>query len=281
MKILFFAVFIKSSTNYSQAQVLQNLGHSVFKYDYREAARNIGPDARDIDMLETCHKFKPDLVIFSKCNTVSYDVFNEIGLSYKTCLWYMDPLSSYVQEIRNKTQLVDIFVCDKLNVLDEAKRLNVNSYQIFEGFDHEIEKIHDIPYEYDVSFIGRLYGDREEIINQIKHPVEIITGAYDEQHAIEVAKSKINLNFCTDAGASDRVYKILAAGGFLISDHWIGNPFTNGKHLVIIDNIRSLNEQIEYYLDNSILREKIALTGYTEVQKYNRLEWAKGIIKLI
>ena len=54
------------------------------------------------------------------------------------------------------------------------------------------------------------------IINEIDNDVTIFTSAYGSDHARAVSSSKINLNFCTDSGASDRVYKIMAAGGFFI-----------------------------------------------------------------
>jgi spore maturation protein CgeB len=93
-------------------------------------------------------------------------------------------------------------------------------------------------------------------------------------------RERINLNICTDAGASDRIYKILAAGGFLLTNEWEGRELTglvDGRDLVIYNDIGDLNNKINLYLDDVDRREKIAESGFRTVQKLNRLEWAKYI----
>ena len=47
------------------------------------------------------------------------------------------------------------------------------------------------------------------------------------------------------------MYKILAAGGFLLTDDWYGRELTglvDGEDLVIYNNISDLQEKIIYYL---------------------------------
>ena len=41
------------------------------------------------------------------------------------------------------------------------------SFHICEGFDEDIEKPHDIEKEYNVSFIGNIYGDRAKILKNL------------------------------------------------------------------------------------------------------------------
>ena len=284
MKILFVGVFDREgkSTNVSQILSLKKLDHEVSGYNYRQKAVLIGNEGRDKDLISTVKNRNFDLVIYSKCNVVSLETFREINKYTKTCLWFMDPLISYNQEIRSKTALVDYFCCDKENVLEEALKINNNSFHVCEGFDSNIEKPHNIEKQYDVSFIGNIYGDRADLLGKIKRPVEIISNAYGKKHAVEVSKSKINLNFCTSKGASDRVYKILAAAGFLLTDDWINRDkcFVDGEHCVIFDNIEDLNEKISYYLNNPKEAAKIASNGHKAVQKFNRLNWAKQIVGL-
>ena len=85
---------------------------------------------------------------------------------------------------------------------------------------------------------------------------------------------------CTSDGASDRVYKIMAAKGFLITDDWPGREdiFIDGEHCVIFKDAEDLNQKINYYLKNPEEAKKIAEKGYKEVQKFNRLSWAKQIV---
>jgi len=284
MKILFVGVFDNSfqSTNVSQILSFKKLGHNIVGYNYREKAKRLGNSNRDLDMLNTAQSGNFDLVVYSKCNVVSEDTFKQINEVTKTCLWFMDPLVTYDQEMRNKTKLVDYFCCDKENVLEEALKINSKSFHVCEGFDHTIDFPREVEKQYDVSFIGNIYGDRKELINGINSNVNVITGAYGSKHSKEVSKTKINLNFCTSNGASDRVYKILAAGGFLLSNDWKNreNYLTDGKDCVIFHDMEDLNNKIDYYLKNEKERNRIAQSGLKAVQKFNRMNWARRIVEL-
>ena len=284
MKILFVGVFDKDkkSTNTSQLISLMRSGHEVVGYNYRSKAQLIGTENRDNHLIETIKTRDFDLVLFSKCNVVSYKVFSEAKKYSKTCLWFMDPIQTYDEEMRKKTELVSYFCCDKKNVLASAIRINKNSFHVCEGYDEDTDKPHDFEKEYDISFIGNLYGDRLSKIKKVNRQVKIINNAYGDKHAIEVSKTLINLNFCTDSGASDRVYKIMAAGGFLLSDDWDGreNEFIDKEHLVIFKDEKDLNEKIEYYLKNKEEAKAIALSGSQAVKKFSRKNWASRIVEL-
>tara|TARA_R110000823_G_scaffold242573_1_gene367004 strand:- start:46 stop:912 length:867 start_codon:yes stop_codon:yes gene_type:complete len=283
MKILFIGVFDtdRKSTNTSQLLAFKSLGHNVVGYNYKEKALRVGEKERDKHLCETVKEYKFDLVVFSKCNFLSEDVFRAINKMTNTCLWFMDPLVSYDQVMRKRTGLVDYVCCDKENVLEEALKINKNSFHVCEGFDQDVDKVYDVEKEYDVSFIGNIYGDRSKIIKDINYDVKIINGVYGADHAREACKSRINLNFCTSNGASDRVYKILATGGFLLSNDWKNREkyFTDGKECVIFNDIEDLNKKIEYYLKNPDLRKEIASNGFNKVQRFNRNNWAENILK--
>ena len=283
MKILFVGVFDTQgkSTNTSQILAFKRLGHQVIGYNYRAKAQEITAAARDIHLVGTVKENNFDLVLFSKCNVVSLETFTQIGKHAKTCLWFMDPLVSYDKEMKDKTAVVNYVCCDKENVLKESLQINRNSFHVYEGYNQDVDKPCNTDKSYDLSFIGNIYGDRQQFIEKIEHPIKLVSNAYGFKHAEEVSKTKINLNICTSDGASDRVYKILAAKGFLLTDDWTGREkaFTDGKDLVIYESIDDLNEKISYYLENSEEAIKIAENGYKCVQKYNRIEWAKKIIE--
>jgi len=284
IKILFVGVFdtTRKSTNTSQLLAFKKLGFDVTGYDYRAKATSIGAKARDEHLSSVISDNDFSLVVFSKCNLVSPDVFKKATEKTKTCLWFMDPLKTYDKEMRLKTQLVTYFCCDKENVLSAASEFNENSFHVCEGYDEDVDKPHEVEKEYDISFIGNIYGDRSKMIGSIDNEVNVISDAYGTKHAIEVSKSRINLNFCTDEGASDRVYKVMAAGGFLLSNDWKNREkyLTDGIDCVIFHDMKDLNEKINYYLENEEKRNKIAHAGLKSVQSYNRLNWAKRIVEL-
>ena len=284
MKLLFVGVFDKFfvSTNTSQLLCLNSLVDKVVGYNYRQKVIELGYSGRNRHLIKTIQEGSFDLVLFSKCNQVDSSVFKEASSITKTCLWFMDALVNYDEQIQSHTGEVDYFCCDKEDVLDVAKKINKNSFLVYEGYDARNDFPRDVEKEYEITFLGNVYGDRVEILGSISRDVNIKNSAYGKDHAIEVSKSIINLNIRTDKSASDRVYKILAAKGFLISNDWYGREkmFEDGKDLVIFDTIQDLNEKIDFYLANQELANKIAESGYNKVQKYTRLNWAKEIIRL-
>jgi hypothetical protein len=286
MKILFVAVFDDQgiSSNTSQAMGLVKLGHEVSAYNYRERSLLLGGDsARDDELIQACKNIQPDLMIFAKCNDMSLDVFYKCKETTKVCYWFPDSLWAYSdrQEFVDKTVLSDMFCCDKKNVKEQAEKYNKNSFLVPDGFDSDLEIPRNLDQDIDVSFIGSIYGDREEKLSNLNMPVSVFSNAYGIMHSEIVSRSKINLNFCTQEGASDRIYKILGAGGFLLSDEWEGrlNMFEDRKHLVIFKDIEDLRKKIDFYMHNPDMRKTISEAGRNHVQKYSRDNWAKRLVE--
>jgi len=285
MKILFVAVFDDEgkSTNNSQASAFEILGHTVVRYSYRARAAKIGDRNRNLELIDVYRTEEPDLVLFAKTNSISINVFEKCKKNSKVGYWFPDPLQTFQNpEFIEMTRVSDFMCCDKINVLGEALQYNDKCYHVTEGYDSTVERVLENEKILDVSFIGNIYGNRSQLLGALKSQVHIAQDAYGAAHSDVVSRSKINLNMCTSLGASDRVYKILAAGGFLLTDDWTGRDemFEDGKHLVLYASVEDLNQKIEYYLANPDQRDKIAKEGNKEVQKYSRINWAAKIVKI-
>lgn len=94
--------------------------------------------------------------------------------------------------------------------------------------------------------------------------------------------SKINLNI-TPQGISSinyRVFSVLAAGGFLITDDRedLKKHFEISKHLEVYKNFDDLIDKIEFYLNNLNLAQRIAQSGRFEVVKSNTFSARAGRI---
>ena len=290
MKIFYSAVFDNNgqSSDSSKLRELEALGHTVVAYDYRvrghalSRSPNISPP-RDNEIIEFCQSWQPDFIIFAKCNGVDIRVFEEVKKVAPVCYWFADPYITYDnEEFFLKTQMADFFTCDKKNVYEKAITLNPNTFIVPDGYDRLIEKQKDVEKKYDVSFIGNLYGDRQEKITQITHPVALINNVFGEQHSVAVSATKVNLNFCTSEGPSDRVFKVLGTQGFLITDEWLDRPdyFEDGEDLVVFKDFDDLNQKIEFYLNNDDERARISANGHKKVQRYTREQWAKKTVSL-
>ena len=271
MKILFIGVFTEGSTNISQRDCLTKLWHNVEEFSYR-SINNF-----NIVLQE---KSGYDIILIAKGNGISKYTMKTLKQNNKKIVyWFPDPAQTFTMEMAEKTMLSDVAFFDKKNSLEKALLVNKNSKYVCEGYDESADVVKNVKKQYDISFIGNMYGNRSAVIERL-NDVKIISSAYGLQHSIEVGKSKINLNICTDNCASDRVYKILAAGGFLLTDDWYGRELTgliDGEDLVVYKDISDLQEKIVYYLNNEDLRNKISKSGMKKVKKLTRMEWANEI----
>ena len=278
MKVLFIGVFNETSTNNSQARGFENAGWEVNNFNYREVANLTSNKDRDRFIVDTCRNEKFDLVLFSKCDEIDASVVVECGKITKTALWYMDPMENFSMALQLKAGLCDLVFCALESPYRVLKKFNENCYLIPEGFDNTIDFPQKEEFIYDVSFIGSVKWDRAEY-NKIS-PFAQIEDAYGVEHAKTVAKSKINLNFVVNnEGVSDRVYKILAAKGFLLTQPWPGmeKQFTPNQDFIVFNGFDEYKKHIKYFLKHNNKRLKIAEQGYKSVQKYTRDNWAKEI----
>ena len=84
--------------------------------------------------------------------------------------------------------------------------------------------------------------------------------------------SKINLNITAKtirSGLSQRVFDVLGAGGFLITNYQFEIPeyFEAGKDLVVYESEEDLLQKCEYYLSHESERLEIARSGYEKVKQ--------------
>lgn len=293
MKILFVAVFTPNSTNVAQARGLKNNGCTVYTYEYRDRARIIGNiRERDQELIDQCKKLKPDLVIFSKCNNMHYRVVDECNKVAKTCLWYMDGMNNFDNELVQKIKRCSYVISGVEGVLPHMLDLNTNSIFINQCPDERMNFMLDnINYKDDISFIGSIqpeHTNREYYINILKESYpgfKHYNGVYGLDHNNIVNNTKINLNITPYdiGGISVRVYKILASGGFLMSTPWknMEDTFKIDEEIIIFNSEEELRKKVDYYLNNENERNRIRLNGYKKGQEFLPKSWAEKIIKYI
>lgn len=291
MKILFVAVFTPNSTNVAQARGLKNNGCTVYTYDYRDRARILSNiRQRDQELIDQCKKIQPDLVIFSKCNNMHYRVVDECNKVAKTCLWYMDGMNNFDNELVEKIKRCSYVISGVEGVTKRFTTLNPNTTFINQCPDDKLNfMLNGIKYNDDITFIGSVqsvHGDRGAYIGALtkaytnfKH----YNGVHGLEHNKVVNESKINLNMTPFdiGGASVRVYKILASGGFLMSTPWenMEETFTIDENIVIFNNIKELKEKANYYLKHDDIRNEIRLRGYNLGKSFLPKEWGHRVIK--
>ncbi len=281
MKILVVGVFNDNSTNNGIANGFENAGHEVVRFDYREHGKESGAEARDHDIMELCRIGDFDLTLFCKCNSVSAKVIEYCTHRTKTFLWYMDPLNgNYNGELKEKIRAADHVGVAKWEVYLDARWLNSNTHFLIEGFDPKWD--YPIPSEakHDIIFIGNPYGDRAKWLDG----VTILNNKFNTEHSKAVGESRININLTGGGGPSDRVYKILAARGFCLSQsypHVEKYGLTPGEDLVFFDTPEEMVERCNYFLPMPAAREFIATLGHQTVQKFSRDNLARQIVEIV
>lgn len=99
--------------------------------------------------------------------------------------------------------------------------------------------------------------------------------------------SKINLNITLrsiETGIPMRVFDVLSAGGFLISNYQeeLAELFLPDREIVLFQTVEELKEKVDYYLHHEEERLKIALAGYRKVaEHYSYPKVLEEIIRIV
>lgn len=163
----------------------------------------------------------------------------------------------------------------------------------------------DIPKKYDVVFLGNARASREDgrsIIGDLgktphnlkvwgnlweKHlPPENIGGRYWDYRELEklYASARITLNdhnhdMRREGFVSNKVFDILASGGFVISDKNPGLDGLFGDSVPQYETPEELRSLVDHYLENPEERNALAEKGRREALKRTYKECARQIIK--
>ncbi|MEI6421302.1 MAG: glycosyltransferase [Lentisphaerota bacterium] len=275
MKVLLVGSYNDTSDNIGQYRALTTLGYDTVMFDYKRYPGDV--------LVKTVERDRPDLVILNKCQHYSTDVIDKCRNISRVVYWYMDPVVSMKAcvDILGKVKACHAAAASRRGVVEKFRQVNPVSCHIHEGFDPFFHKpMADVMWDVDVSFIGQIRAERENYYKNVKFTV--ISDAYNEKHSMAVCRSKINLNFSEGCGSSNRIYKLMASGGFVLTQKFDGleDDFKVGEELVAFNNIEDLREKIDYYLHNDNLRQHIAFNGLKAVQKYSWATWAGKIVLL-
>ncbi len=279
MKILHVAVFTPNSTNVWQSDGFESIGHQVIRYDYRTHIKGSRTN-RDNEIIYLCQKEKPAFVLIAKGGGIPIRVIKGCKKSCKVVYWYPDKKCILNSESSQDLKESDYVFASCKSVVDFTKKYHPNAFRLQGGYNPKIHKPILVPKKRDVCFIGRLHTNRGQYQKAVKFPV--IAGVYGLKLSQTISETKINLNFSVD-GVSNRIYKILAAGGFLLTNPWdtMGEDFVVGKDFDVFSTPDELKSKIQYYLNHEKEREKIAMQGYQIVKKYNHINYARRILEKV
>lgn len=134
----------------------------------------------------------------------------------------------------------------------------------------------DAGLDHDVLFLGRVGGAWHQFRNHAVAALE--TAGIDITAKLvdfsdmpdHFLKARISLNISLNGDLNQRIFEVLAAGGFLLTDRLapeagLEDLFTDGEHLAIYDGLEDLVDKVRHYLAHPTERERIRRAGQQRV----------------
>jgi spore maturation protein CgeB len=268
-------VFIENS--------LKEAGHSRLAYKINDIA----------NFERSCLTYKPEVILYSRTPGIAnnlrklkWDLRNE---RTKFVLWNVDTrreIENFGKDIIDTLSTADyIFTISNDNVQKYKNMFpDKKVFHLMQGIYPQINKRYQITdsdmkkYGCDVMFSGDLkasiHNNRSQLLSKIAragYKIKIYGNRdyiINEELSRAIACSKIALDISTlvdlSCSFSVRIWEILGAGGFLLSpDHKdFDMALEPDIHCGIYKDADDCLKQIEYYLNNPVIRETIADNGY-------------------
>lgn len=252
------------------------------------------------DLLDQVKKLRPDLIFFAISSyEINIETLIKIKKNQNSLLlnWCSDDEWRFEQHSKLLSKYFDCMITTSEEA--KLKYLKLKRYSILSHWgcpDEWIGKpIISNRCKYDVSFIGKSYFDRKNIIeflklNNIKVKCFGVGWGTKVLKDSEISKifrlSKISLNFSSTRGFQKqlkaRVFEVTGSGGFLMtedSDNLL--KFFNTKQISIFKNNHELLKNINKLLNNFELRDKMVFSSSKISKNYSYSTIIKKIINKI
>ncbi len=278
-------------------------GNTEF-YDVPTELTNMGKEKMNADLLNKIQTNKYDLIIFTPyMDEFIPEIISQINKHTKTLAIFSDDTwrrehTQYWGKYFNYFTTTDIYGEKYYSKLG----LN-NVIYLPGGCNKDIYKKLDLPYLYDVSFVGGWHPVRQWLINSLqKEGIKVAAfgarwpnGRVEQDKMIQIFnQSKINLNLSNSSSwdiryllsnlraiintirspknieqIKGRHFEINGCGSFQLSYYVEGleHNYEIGKEIAIYTSPEDLIEKIKYYLKYEDEREEIAKAGYKRTLK--------------
>ena len=252
------------------------------------------------DLINRVKKIKPELVFFAISSyEINIETLIEIKKKNKCLLvnWCSDDEWRFNQHSKILSPYFDCMIttCKKAQI----KYLEQKKFSILSHWgcpdDWVGKPIPSRRCKYEVTFVGKSYFDRANLINYLKTKnVNVQCFGYGWGTRIlkdsEISKifrfSKISLNFSSTRGLNKqtkaRVFEVTGSGGFLLtekSDNLLN--FFNLSQISIFNDKEELFTNIKKILNNIKMRDKMVKSSFYKSKAYTYSSIINKIIKQI
>ena len=215
---------------------------------------------------------------FMAKNKLPIKTHKKITKQLRACLFMNDALGTpnnpdWNKRILEQAPLYSVAISPYRDVCEKFEEADCRRVaQVFQGFEEPWfeplgkEKISN------VCFVGNLYDDRSEIINHLRSKGIGVAHFYGTSRMFANTvynDTKICLNMISRNTFSNRCVRVMASGGFLLSQYDSDLERAFGDCIVFWETKDELVEKVKYYLRHDTEREQIAEKARTKVQIYS------------
>lgn len=245
--------------------------------------------------LSMAKELKPDLIFTAKVNNYNH-IAHELRKQALLFFWSYDVRDDIDIWLQDTGPLYKeahfFFTIGQSDVYKYRKMSLSNCLWLPEGIDSHVVNRPEMlnykdhfNYDCDVSFAGSAGvvhdgGKRRDLLTLLQNRTDFtfnhVNGVINEEHNKLVNCSKVNIGNSgwpnVELSMSARDYRIMGAGGFLLTNHVNGieDWFEIGKMCDIYNSPEECVEKIKYYLDHEELRKEIADYAMKIVQEKHK-----------
>ena len=270
-------------------KAFENLGHQALWIKYPKLKSYLGEKLATAITEKVIFKFKPDLLFFHGTD-LPYELLVRAREYMPVVMYYDDCMKSsgnYPSKVIEFGKQCDIMYITNRGEIPKYKEWGVNAVFITGGCDKTAHRLVRAPgrlYQSDVAFIGKPNTtERVECMREVAKRFDLklwgsdwerfgLTSAdkdvYADGYRKICAGAKIilgwNIDPTVDLYFSNRTWYTLGCGGFLLTLYSpsLEEIFERGRQLDWFETIEECCQKIEYYLQHSEKRKKIAQAGY-------------------
>jgi glycosyltransferase involved in cell wall biosynthesis len=128
-----------------------------------------------------------------------------------------------------------------------------------------------------VGGAGDTHPQRQLLLQSLQHSGVLVNlvGATSQRAAALHARSLISLHCSHNGELDERIFQVLASGGFLLADRLgpeagLERLFRDRQHLVCYDGVEDLRQKIDHYLAHPEKARRIARAGHAEYLAHHR-----------
>lgn len=281
-----------SYEHYNFYHTLLNMDYSLIYFDYDRIKQRYGTKKMSQMLHEAVYYYHPDILFyFNFHDWIEHGVWKEISdeLPVKTIIWLSDDHWRY-EETRPIWKLFNLVVTTDRRGYEKRKKEGFGKVLLSQwGCNHFLYKNLNLPRIYDVSFVGRCYGERQSFIETLKKQgINVTTFGQGWENGSRVSQSdlirtynqskiSLDISFASEGGEiqiKGRDFEAPGCGSLLLTKDTeeIAEYFVPGEEIITYQDEIDAAEKIKYYLINEDEREKIAKNGYDKVMREHTIE---------